>query len=263
MKILLTLFFSCLIILVFSQKGFDSEIEAKYELNYKLKNTKDAPTEQTNFILLANKSESYFKSMNVYVGDSLLYFKKIKETGNLEVDSKTFWNYSSDFMENIGVTSGKIYFSSENNYQYEEPNNISWTLKKEFKRIGNLNCQRAETVKYGRKWTAYFCADIPFPFGPYKFNKLPGLIIEIFDDKDDYHYKLYSLKKRKSTCSFANYYVKAKKVEKKKVFNYKRNLLANTSRFDQHIDDPEMLQKLKAKSAEKAKIFNPIELAID
>lgn len=44
-------------------------------------------------------------------------------------------------------------------------------------------------MKYaGRNWTAWYTEDIPIQFGSYKFNGLPGLILEIYDDKEHYHF---------------------------------------------------------------------------
>jgi len=50
--------------------------------------------------------------------------------------------------------------------------------------------QKATTSFAGRQYIAWFTPEIPVPDGPYKFNGLPGLIIEIADLKDHYHFKL-------------------------------------------------------------------------
>ncbi len=55
------------------------------------------------------------------------------------------------------------------------------------KKVQNYTLQKATTGFGGRNWTAWFCKDIPFNEGPFKFRGLPGLIFEIQDDKQ----KLY------------------------------------------------------------------------
>lgn len=51
-------------------------------------------------------------------------------------------------------------------------------LSHETIQILNFKAQKA-TAKYGgRKWTAWFCQEIPIPNGPYKFGGLPGLIVK-------------------------------------------------------------------------------------
>lgn len=251
--------------ILYSQIPFNVEYEADYKLNYKLSNREYAPTYETTFALLIGKNEAYFKNMNQYVEDSLVHTKKLKETSNVLNDLASRSKYQNDFREGIGMTNSKIYVSLNiggKNFKYEEKNDTSWKLIDEYKKIGNINCQKAVTTKYGRNWIAYFSNDIPFQYGPYKFGNLPGLIVELYDDKDDYHFRMYAFVKRKYTCKSANIYTNAKLVNKAKIFNYKKNMKSNPNRFDNYIDDPEMLQKLRVKSIEVAKYYNPIELEI-
>lgn len=250
----------------YSQIAFNVEYEADYKLNYKLSSKENAPTYETTFALLIGKQESYFKNMNQYVADSLTLSKKLFETSNVQNDIVNYSKYQNDFPENIGMTNSKIYVSlgiKRKNFKYEELNNTEWKLVNEYKKIGNLNCQKAITTKYGRKWVAFFSEDIPFQYGPYKFGNLPGLIIELFDNKKDYHFIMYSFKKRKYICKSANMYTNAELVGKSKIFNYKKNIKTNPNRFDAFIDDVETLRELRMKSMELVKYYNPIELEIE
>lgn len=65
-----------------------------------------------------------------------------------------------------------------------------WNLKNETKVFQNMTLQKAETNWGGRKWTAWFAKSIPFNSGPHKFYGLPGLIVELKDDRDNFHYLL-------------------------------------------------------------------------
>lgn len=252
--------------LIKAQKGFSSEYEAGYTLDYKNTNLPNAKSERSTFILMMNDKESYFKSMNVYVGDSLLYYKKIKESGDPYVNLKTFSSYTAEYPENIGTTLGKIYVTSPitmGYVSYEEPNNIEWKILNEFKIIGNAKCQKAVTKKYGRNWIAYFNPSIPLNFGPYKFNKLPGLIVELYDDKDNFHYNLYLLKKRKYVCQFANSYKNVKPVKKEKVYQWRKDAFLKTD-YSEILDkstDPETIRQLNKSSRKRYNQYNPIELS--
>lgn len=249
----------------FAQIKFEVEYEADYKLTYKLYNTKDSPIKEAAFALLIGNNKSYFKNMNKYVGDSLIVERRLKKTGDLMKDVTKFSPYYTVFPENIGMTSSKIFVSleiSDKQFKYEEENDIKWEVKNEFKKIGTMNCQKAETYRYGRKWIAYFNENIPFQFGPYKFGNLPGLIVELFDEDKNYLYSMYNFKKRKYICKSANLYTKAILVNKEKVFNYKARNFENMDRFNGIIDDPETLKELREKSKEMAKKYNPIELKI-
>ncbi|WP_124640090.1 MULTISPECIES: GLPGLI family protein [Amniculibacterium] len=246
--------------MVYAQKSFKVVYEADYRLVYKdLKNT-DFQQEEA-FALLMNERESYFKSMNKYIGDSLKFEKKITDVSDISLHMK----YDTSFPENIGITSGKIYVTipiSDKNFKYEEQNDFNWKLHNEFKKIDKYTCQKATIKKYGRVWIAYFTAAIPLPFGPYKFNKLPGLILEVYDDKGDYRFEMYSFKKRKYLCKSANINANAKFVSKSKIFDYKRNDMANQDKYNDYIEDPETLKLLKQKILEKSKKYNPLELEL-
>ena len=45
----------------------------------------------------------------------------------------------------------------------------------------NSQSQKATTTFAGRTYTAWFTTEIPLPYGPYKFGKLPGLILRVQD----------------------------------------------------------------------------------
>lgn len=70
-----------------------------------------------------------------------------------------------------------------------------WQLSDEKKEINQLKLQKATSRWAGRNWTAWFCETIPFPEGPYKFRGLPGLIVELYDDKGNYHFALVKSEK--------------------------------------------------------------------
>ncbi|KMQ71382.1 GLPGLI family protein [Chryseobacterium koreense] len=78
---------------------------------------------------------------------------------------------------------------------YEEELKFDWKISNEKQKIGEYNAQKATTEFGGRKWTAWFSTDIPFPDGPYKFFGLPGLIVKIEDEGNNYSWELKGNKK--------------------------------------------------------------------
>jgi GLPGLI family protein len=57
-----------------------------------------------------------------------------------------------------------------------EPLNSAWKLLPEEKTVGNYVCKQAI---HDTNVTAWYCPDIPVGDGPYLFQGLPGLILEI------------------------------------------------------------------------------------
>lgn len=89
-------------------------------------------------------------------------------------------NQNTQYFERVGMTL----------LTYKEPTINNWKLIDESKTINTVNCKRAEINYKGRNWIAWYSTDIPIPYGPYKFNGLPGLIIKITDDKGEYDFEL-------------------------------------------------------------------------
>lgn len=63
-----------------------------------------------------------------------------------------------------------------------------WTLTDSTKTVLGYICQQAECDYKGRHYVAWFTPDIPVGDGPWKFNGLPGLILEVYDSKGYYRF---------------------------------------------------------------------------
>ncbi|NJM80475.1 MAG: GLPGLI family protein [Flavobacterium sp.] len=94
----------------------------------------------------------------------------------------------------------QVYFDSEkdslwsyliggmgNMYVKEKRPTIKWKFEKETKKIGNYTCNKVTSTFRGRDYTVWYTKAIPIPYGPWKFNGLPGLVLEGYDSE----YKIY------------------------------------------------------------------------
>ena len=79
------------------------------------------------------------------------------------------------------------------NIKMTEP--LNWKLSSDTKVIEKFRCQKAEVEYGGRRWIAWFTEEISIPEGPYIFNNLPGLIIQISDKNKEYVFQLIKIKK--------------------------------------------------------------------
>ncbi|MEO0585548.1 MAG: GLPGLI family protein [Bacteroidota bacterium] len=66
---------------------------------------------------------------------------------------------------------------------------FDWKLGTERKQIGNFSCLSATTYFRGRTYKAWYTPEIPLSLGPWKFHGLPGLILEVEDDKQEVSFK--------------------------------------------------------------------------
>lgn len=72
---------------------------------------------------------------------------------------------------------------------------FKWDIENiETKKIGDYICKKAATSFRGRNYIAWYTLDFPTQFGPWKFNGLPGLIMEVYDETNRYHWTAQKIK---------------------------------------------------------------------
>lgn len=80
------------------------------------------------------------------------------------------------------------------NYVYSQPLKMNgWKIENEFKDVLGFKCQKASIAHAGRNFIAWFTEDIPLSDGPYVFNGLPGLIMEVKDIQNHYSFELVGI----------------------------------------------------------------------
>lgn len=181
MKKIFLLNFSLFFFLSFSQKGL---VKYGYYPALTIGNAK-APESQS--YLVFNKQLSYYvtakeslekdldrseqKSFtNEEGGGSIYNGKKMSEEGDQVVNhlaKKTMWS-------NI-LYRRQIYVK-------ETTPQLNWKIENDTKKIGKFLCRKATTSFRGRNYTAWFTTEIPLPYGPWKLQGLPGLILEAYDN---------------------------------------------------------------------------------
>lgn len=207
---------------------------------------KDNQQKKLDYALAFNTTESYFASPAFYNYDAG-HVTELQDIDLYTPERHISINGKYDVFAEFGET--KV--------RYQETPNLDWKLDNETKIINGKTCQKATAKKYGRNWTAYFSKDYPFSFGPVKFGGLPGLIFEIYDDKNDYHYTLTTIRKQKiSINNRANNY---KLMSKKNYLKARENteFSANSYQLTTPEDRKETEEMMKSL---KVKFNNPIEL---
>lgn len=85
---------------------------------------------------------------------------------------------------------GKITFTRhtiDGTFKFQEHLNLfDWQLSLDTATINGYKAQKATCDFGGRSWVAWFCSEIPYSDGPYKFNGLPGLIVKAYDTRNHY-----------------------------------------------------------------------------
>ncbi|SIS53060.1 GLPGLI family protein [Chryseobacterium gambrini] len=178
-------------------------IDSSYQnIYYKAEFVKDPKKKklETTCVLQIGKKFSKFSDFNVLRKDSLMekysHLEKIgaKELGqSLNLAEKWRSILIKNFQENNITVQDKTNIT----YQYEEKQPaLDWKLENETREILGYICHKATTKYRGRKYAAWYCKEIPINNGPYIFQNLPGLILELEDSDNNFHFTAIAMDKK-------------------------------------------------------------------
>lgn len=241
-----------------------------YEVKYKKDLTSKDKTRENYYLDVPKDDIAYYNRM-YFINDSL--------------DLHGFQNYRlTSFIikkKNNNSYQNYEYIGDVNFYKLTEESKQQWVITDSIKTLNNFQLQKAVTNFGGRSWVAWFSRDIPIPYGPYKFNGLPGLIMELYDTKKDYCFKVIKsekIPKDYKRFSLENSISRAIPVNQTKLDKLKLELYDSPFKYIMNgnltlpegkkllLDDGTVLSKEQLKPAEanerkKIKSFNnPIEL---
>lgn len=216
----LILFFLSINFICFSQNKLKDEFSYKitYKLTYKLDSTS----------LEQPKSEL----MILYIGDNISLFSSRAKTlanpivirGNSGHSSRSaVTKFHYEILKDNRTD--KLHYilqipkMPDQFYYLQNKDLFNWSISEETKLIKGYKVQRATTSFAGRDYIAWFSSEIPISEGPYKFNGLPGLILEISDTDNDYVFEFIGLKKNDPKLSYKINLKQYVKTEKEALLN--------------------------------------------
>ncbi len=160
-----------------------------------------------NAKLIFNNNESYFVSKQRNISKW-----RIKK-GNIDKGDTNFISqmvYTDTLGHIIFRRSNKPYllirdFCKENKpVIYKDTVNINWKITNQKSIIQGLKCVLATAKFRGRNYKAWFTTSIPLPIGPWKFGGLPGLIVELRDDKQEVLIQIKSIESNNNKIAKLN-----------------------------------------------------------
>ena len=244
---------------------------AQYLIIYDYEYVRDAvfPEDKRNGITMLQVGKRYnrFMDYNEFRFDSLMdatakNLKPYSETGPkmmMALKKRKFReNIVIDKQNNTEIiqrTAGLV-----QRYQYDEPcPMLKWELVEGDTIIAGYNCKKALTSLWGRDYIAWYAPEVDLPYGPYKFNGLPGLVFMVVDTHDNHKFTLSGLEK---VTQYNPIYLWAEKdiikTSRNKVRKIYKNYCADpvgalTSNGDIIVPDD-------VKATVNSKPYNPIEL---
>ena len=162
----------------------------KYDLEYKPSPLQNNTIIEKMVLEVENTKSSIFRTEHEKKSDSL-----IAKTGLGLGRKPTFENQFyiiKKLADNEVKKSIQTMYSEIFSVKINEK--LNWEIFPEKSKIGTFEVQKA-TVNYGgRNWIAWFASEIPIQDGPYIFHGLPGLIIKISDNENNYIFSLTEIK---------------------------------------------------------------------
>jgi len=186
MKCILSLFISVgLVITVAGQSNSMFDIEYQVRFNDAFDRGRKDRMHMGHLLINENLTRFYMTAIEKYSAANEFDHGFEPDTNVL-----VYTNQSSGYMlaREYGID-GKPFFLSDSLYP------MQWRITDETRLIDTLQCTMATCRFRGRNYIAWFCADIPLPYGPWKMGGLPGLIIELMDDQDNMLMRLTSFSK--------------------------------------------------------------------
>ena len=180
---MLSIFLFCISQQMQSQKGI------VYYGQIKSPGMKSAAGPDLNAYLVFNKEKSYYvtakdsleeatsQNKSIYRGEGE---QVVAYNGNktFRYGEQVFFNRKKDSLWWSQRFGGNIYIA-------EKKPVINWKLKSETKKIGDFKAHKAIGEFRGRTYTAWYTLEVPLPYGPWKLQGLPGLILEASDERGE------------------------------------------------------------------------------
>lgn len=187
---------TCLFFLVlFTTHAFGQDYRAIYDLHYKRDSTS---TDRINMKMV----------LDIQNGDSKFFFEKLLKLDSLykkNVQVSISIPLQQMVKRKTGSFENQNFVSvDESYYTFTSQDKINWKISDSTKQFQHYKLQKATAYWGGRNWIAWFSSEIPISEGPYKFTGLPGLVMEISDVKNNFRYKLISLKRANETLDTKN-----------------------------------------------------------
>ena len=164
--------------------------KATYQLEFQEDSTDENSLKSEAGVLYLSEEQSRYSSLGKAIKDSLENMTNPVVMRMDEYNQMTDFKYTiyKDYQENELILAEKV-FQYELKYK-QDLKQIDWEIQPENKEILGFSVQKATGDFAGRNYIAWFAPELPFSDGPYKFSGLPGLILEISDLKNHYHFSL-------------------------------------------------------------------------
>ncbi|TXH55187.1 MAG: GLPGLI family protein [Bacteroidia bacterium] len=279
-----------ILISIFNSLSIQAQDATQINIVYEMQHKRDLNTDRLivqKDMLSLSKSASRFVNLSIFNSNSKaaiearkLMMEKIKSASTSTMRTVSGSPMIAVSKEGVKVTEEIMTYPNDKTYsvtgllglmQYNYVSKIppiKWSLKSDRKTILGYECQKAVGDFGGRTYEVWFTAVLPYNFGPWKLNGLPGLILEAHDSKNEISYVAKEITKNTDPDEQVISYLQSENAIKVKEKEYKATLrqyilepetltaaqFPNTKVMVSNTDNP------NDKTVKSVKKYNPIEL---
>lgn len=197
----------------------------KYQIRYGADTLKDDRADWADYVLVYNDTNSTFYNEDTY-NFYFLVDKKVREMQKGVVNNLGTMPKVPKHKTSLLKKGNDIYAYMPIGrfmYSYKEPS-LKWEVLNEKKKINEFNCVLAKTTTdTGNVFYAWFTDSIPIPEGPFRFKGLPGIILEVYNERKTIKITASKIEKYEGNISFVKYPKVIHLDEKKKKIIKSRN----------------------------------------
>lgn len=266
MKLKLILLLSLFTLGLSAQETIEGEFDYKvtYKLDFKLDSTSTEKNSEFMILYLGDDISQF--SSRAYVLENPLVIKGNNGSTSREAVTKFFTKTIKD--REASKMYNSVFIPKTDFFYTQELDIFDWEIHPETKIIKDYKVQKATTSFAGRDYIAWFTTEISVSDGPYKFNGLPGLILEIADTGNDYVFSFIGLEKLAPALDYKinfNQYIQSTQEDiAERFYKYRRDPMTHMRAQENNTNsmpDPEWHKKMVAAFTEMLeKENNPIEL---
>lgn len=207
-----------------------SYINITYQMKFKPNSANAQQISEDVMSLQIGRNYSKFFSLNMHHNDSVCTEISKREL-NLPVNESSWQGYEvfKNLKANELTVTHRVPYSSVV-YKYQEPQPaLNWQLHPETDSVFNYKCQKATVNLFGRNYTAWYTVDIPTRANLWKFCGLPGLILKVYDENEEYVWECIGL----NQCpeAIAMYDWGYKDISKEKWQEFEASMYKNAGQF--------------------------------
>ena len=266
-----TLNFICLLIglSAFSQTELERVYLCKYNFAYQRDSSSKEKSRDLMVLDIGKNYSRYYSELRQIGVKQVADDLKSKSAGNVinlgEVSTSTYTHYDKEteiIYNNFLQNRLKIFdaFGRKPSFYYDTVSIPDWQIIEDTMSILNQICQKAVCSFKGRNYIAWFASSIPIQLGPWQFNGLPGLILKISDDKNQFMWECFELTIKPLKEPVYSAYENAMETTKAKTRERKKLFLTEPLAFDQLEWGVTVTFDNKSVQPKKPKPFNPIDL---